>query len=154
MKADPWRQEAWEIIRNTPNLVWLILTKRPELIAKTLPADWGEGWPNVWLGVSVGCRRGLKKMDTLRRIIIHPKAVRFLSGEPLLEDISESIDISGFGWVIAGGESDGRPEYLWDCNGDWRAEFKEPGRRIMKLQWARRLLERSQNAHIPFSSNR
>jgi protein gp37 len=48
--ADGWREEAWEVIRRTPNLVYLILTKRPELIRKRLPQDWGQGWPNVWLG--------------------------------------------------------------------------------------------------------
>jgi protein gp37 len=48
-KGDPWRAEAWETIRNTPNLVWLILTKRPELIASRLPADWGAGYAiPVW----------------------------------------------------------------------------------------------------------
>ena len=51
-KADPWRADAWSIIKHTPHLVWLILTKRPELIEKRLPASWPL--PNVWLGVSVG----------------------------------------------------------------------------------------------------
>lgn len=83
--ADPWREEAWAIIRDTPNLIWLVLTKRPELIERRLPADWGSGYRNVWLGVSSGCRRTLNKMDTLRRI---PAALRFLSAEPLLEDIT------------------------------------------------------------------
>src|SRR5215472_9745754 len=50
--ADEWRPEAWEVIRQTPHLTYQILTKRPELIADRLPADWGRGWPNVWLGVS------------------------------------------------------------------------------------------------------
>src|ERR1041385_5344292 len=40
VKADAWRPEAWEIIKKTPHLIWLILTKRPELIKKRLPSDW------------------------------------------------------------------------------------------------------------------
>src|SRR5262245_9143736 len=52
-EADPWRGQAWEIIRATPRHTYLILTKRAERIADQLPADWGDGWPNVWLGVSI-----------------------------------------------------------------------------------------------------
>ncbi len=52
-EADPWRDEAWSIIRATPNIIYQILTKRAESIHDCLPEDWGNGWPNVWLGVSV-----------------------------------------------------------------------------------------------------
>src|SRR5580704_12298824 len=46
-KADDWRPAAWDIIRARPNLVWLILTKRPERILRHLPPDWPEAYPNV-----------------------------------------------------------------------------------------------------------
>lgn len=47
-EADPWRDEAWEIIRRTPHLTYQIVTKRPERMAGRLP--WGDGipWPQVW----------------------------------------------------------------------------------------------------------
>ena len=112
-KADEWRTEAWAIIKRTPNLVWLVLTKRPERIHNHLPADWGEGYPNVWLGVTVAWNGAFNKMDALRKIPIHPKAVRWISAEPLLEDISAEINLDGFGWVVAGGESGNGDEYLW-----------------------------------------
>src|SRR5437016_4306599 len=51
--ADRWRPEAWSLIRRTPNLTYQILTKRPENVAVRLPEDWGQGYANVWLGVSV-----------------------------------------------------------------------------------------------------
>jgi protein gp37 len=149
-EADAWREDAWEIIKRTQNLIYLILTKRPELIEKRLPADWGEGWPNVWLGVSSGCRMTLNKMDSLRRIRIHPKAVRFLSAEPLLEDISAQIKLDGFDWIIVGGESGGGPEYFWDEGMDWRKEFNLPGRRIMRVEWAQNLLAKARAAGIPY----
>jgi protein gp37 len=148
--ADTWREEAWDVIRQTPNLVWLILTKRPELVAKRLPEDWGEGWANVWLGVSCGSKQTLNKMDSLRKITVHPKAVRFLSAEPLLEDIADQIDLSGFGWTIVGGESGGGPEYLWNSRANWRKEFDMPGRRTMRIDWARSLLAKARAAEIPF----
>jgi protein gp37 len=100
--ADPWRDEAWEIIRSTPYLMYMILTKRSENIRDHLPSYWGDGYPNVWLGVSVEDRRhGLPRIDVLRTI---PAAVRFLSIEPLLEDLGP-IDLTGIDWVIVGGES-------------------------------------------------
>ena len=51
-KADAWRGDAWEIIRRTPHLTYQILSKRTDRIRACLPPDWGEGYPNVWLGVS------------------------------------------------------------------------------------------------------
>ena len=148
-KADPWRDEAWDIIRRTPHLVWLVLTKRPELIEKRLPKDWP--YPNVWLGVSSGARMTLNKMDTLRGIPVHPKAVRFLSAEPLIEDISADIDLTGFGWVIIGGESGSNPEYLWNAAGDWRKEFSTGGRRTMRIEWAAALRDKVKAAGLPLA---
>lgn len=139
--ADEWRDEAWSIIRNTPESTYQILTKRPERIAECLPREWGEGWQNVWLGVSIENRRFVDRADILRRT---PAAVRFISAEPLLgpllpdgreiwekdsgerhrlwRDRSESpgLDLTGIDWLIVGGESG-------------------PGHRPMALDWARHL---------------
>lgn len=47
-QVDPaWRADLWSLIRVTPALRWLLLTKRPQNIRKMLPPDWGTGWPNV-----------------------------------------------------------------------------------------------------------
>lgn len=80
--ADDWRPEAWEVIKECGNLDWLILTKRPELAAARLPADWGAGYPNVWLGVTCGCAQSLYRLPHLRDL---PAALKFVSAEPLLE---------------------------------------------------------------------
>lgn len=99
------RERLWQLIRETPSLDWLLLTKRPQCIRRHLPTDWGEGYSNVWLGVSVEDRKhGLPRVDALRDI---PAAIRFLSIEPLLEDLGE-INLSGIHWVIVGGESGSR----------------------------------------------
>jgi protein gp37 len=148
VKADPWRREAWAIIKRTPHLVWLVLTKRPELIESRLPRDWGTGYPNVWLGVSTGSKQTLNKMDTLRRI---PAAVRWVSCEPLLEDISADINLDGFGWVVVGGESGAGNEYLWNPDADWKAELKdEGGRRTMLYKWAAAIRDKVKAARLPF----
>jgi protein gp37 len=98
-QADDWRPEAWEIIRRTPQHTYLVLTKRPERIADHLPQGWP--WPHVWLGVSVETRDYRGRAGMLRMI---PAAKRFLSCEPLLEDLG-LLDLHGIHWVIVGGES-------------------------------------------------
>jgi len=147
-KADGWRKEAWKIIKGTPNLTWLVLTKRPSLIESRLPDDWP--YPNVWLGVSAGTKRTLNKMDVLRKIPIHPDAVRWISTEPLLEDISSEINLDGFGWVVTGGESGAGMEYSWDAAQDWKYDFDLGGRRTMKLECAANLRDVTKAADLPF----
>ena len=66
------------------------------------PADWGDGYDNVCLGVSVGDKKhGFPRIDRLREI---PAKVRFLSIEPLLGYLGP-INLDGIHWVIVGGES-------------------------------------------------
>jgi protein gp37 len=67
-EADPWRKDAWDLIRKTPNLIWQLTSKRTHLIAERLPADWGSGYPNVWLGTSVELKKHLHRLDDLRKI--------------------------------------------------------------------------------------
>lgn len=130
--ADAWRDEAWEVIRNTPESTYQILTKRPERILDHLPWDWkldGIPYPNVWLGVTIENRRFVNRADVLRQV---PAAVRFISAEPLLGplvaphhlDLGDGdgvldvhpwwddekphlpdLDIDGIDWLITGGES-------------------------------------------------
>ena len=47
-----WRDDLWELIKETRQLDWMLLTKRPENIRKMLPKDWGSGYPHVWLGTT------------------------------------------------------------------------------------------------------
>jgi protein gp37 len=148
--ADEWRDRAWETIRHTPNLTWLVLTKRPSLIASRLPKGWPEEFPNVWLGVSTGSVGTLNKMDVLRKIPIHEKAVRWISAEPLLEDISRDINLDGFGWVVAGGESGSGKEYVWDSAKPMTYDWESGGRRTMQIAWAENLRDKVKAAGLPF----
>lgn len=113
------RDALWEKIKATTSLDWQLLTKRPGNIHRMLPSDWGEhGYGNVWLGVTVENRRsGLRRLAQLRSL---PARTRFLSIEPLLEDLG-SIDLAGIHWVIVGGESG-------------------PGFRAMERTWADRVI--------------
>ena len=129
--ADQWRPEAWEIIKDTPQHTWLILTKRPERIKDCLPPDWGDGYPNVWLGVSVENNKNLHRLSTLAEI---PCKLRFISAEPLLETIEFTQEIDGktpidaFEWIILGGESgDDYGKYRYrECREKWIFETFAP----------------------------
>jgi len=105
---DSYRDEMWKIIRETPHLTYQILTKRPERILEHLPDDWGEGYSHVWLGTSVESQKWMSRAAILSDI---PASVRFLSVEPILEEIDLLEEINGerpidkIQWVIIGGES-------------------------------------------------
>ena len=89
-----------ETIHETPQHTYQVLTKRPKIMAKyfsrrVIP-------DNIWLGVSVENRKhGLPRIPILREIAAK---IRFLSIEPLLEDLGV-LDLDGIHWVIVGGES-------------------------------------------------
>ena len=96
------RAELFEMIKATPMLDWQLLTKRATLIERCLPDDWGNGYGNVWLGVTVeNSEFGLPRVEALRKL---PAKVRFISAEPLLEDIAR-IELYDIHWLIIGGES-------------------------------------------------
>lgn len=127
---EEWRTDLWELIKSTPHLDWLLLTKRPQNIKKMLPADWGKGWQNVWLGTTVENQQEAdRRIPHLSKI---PAEVKFLSMEPLLGD----VDISQYlkfqiSWVIVGGESG-------------------PNYRMGNADWFRSLRDQCQDASVPF----
>ena len=122
------RERMWAEVKACQSLTFQVLTKRPQNFAKYLPADWGEGYPNVWLGVTVDDRKhGYPRVDILRQT---NAVVRFLSCEPLLEGIPD-INLTGIDWVIVGGESG-------------------HGSRPFDLAWARSLRDHFASENIAF----
>lgn len=93
--------KLWPLIRSTPWLDWQLLTKRADRIASSLPADWGDGYANVWLGVSVENNEYVERADHLRAI---PASVRFISYEPAIGPLPD-LNLAGIDWIIYGGES-------------------------------------------------
>lgn len=85
------RSKLWPLIKATPWLDWLLLTKRASRIAECLPEDWGEGYPNVWLGVT--CENQEWADKRIPYLLDVPAVIRFLSCEPLLGplDLSEYL---------------------------------------------------------------
>lgn len=156
------RRRLWNLIRATTHLDWLVLTKRIGNAEKMLPADWGAGYPNVWLGISV-CEQREADRD-VPKLLATPAAIRFLSCEPLLGDIDLGnfapgvcTTCGGAGTVAASGatttfpEDDDGVERCDDCGGtgdwedneglDWVIAGGESGghARPMRDEWALRL---------------
>ena len=144
-----WRADLFALIRATPNLVWLLLTKRPQNIARMLP---NHSIPNVCLGCTIVDQEEAER--NLPYLLLTPGGMhRFVSCEPLLGQIDFSrVPLSwpgreprtignalrardgatrGIDWVIAGGESG-------------------PHARPMHPDWARSLRDQCDAAGVPF----
>ncbi|MFM0630716.1 phage Gp37/Gp68 family protein [Paraburkholderia xenovorans] len=154
--VDPvWRADLFRLIRSTPNLDWLLLTKRignaRQMIDDARDADAiGPVWPweNVWLGATIVNQEEADR--DIPKLMQVPARVRFLSMEPLLGPVdlklmhyedSEDRDAQGriiantrrrcLHWVIVGGESG-------------------PGARPMHPHWPRSLRDQCEHAGVPF----
>jgi protein gp37 len=163
--AQEWRDELWQIARKNPELIFMVLTKRPELIPSGLPSDWGSGYPNVWLGTSIGSNTNLKRIRVLDLLKVNA-VVHFLSIEPLhgeginLRHIDAEADgdkdwiqvdvLTGeqtdmarpcadipnkISWVIVGGES-----------GNETGKYKY---RPCELEWLVSIVDQCRSAKVP-----
>ena len=126
-----WYAEAVSRVMTIANWhTYQVLTKRSQRLCDMLARklEFAAEQENIWWGVSVEDRKhGLPRVDHLRQ---SPAKVRFLSIEPLLEDLGE-IDLSGIAWVIVGGESG-------------------PGARLMKREWVVSIRRQCRQQKVPF----
>lgn len=106
LTLDDVRRHLFAIIDDTQNLVWMLLTKRPENIQKMMPTT-PSVRQNVWLGTTAENQEEADRR--IPELIACPAALRFLSVEPLLGqvDLSRHLRTGKIGWVIVGGESGG-----------------------------------------------
>jgi protein gp37 len=121
------------VMRDAPWHTYQVLTKRHERLRVLLSDElrWVADLPHVWFGVSVEDRdHGLPRLESLQRT---PARVRFLSIEPLLEDLGR-LDLRRIDWVIVGGESG-------------------HGARPMKKEWVLSILRQSKAAQVSFFSS-
>lgn len=120
--ADPWRPQAWDMIRERSDLRFLMITKRIDRLGACLPDDWGDGWDHVTICCTVENQdRADYRLPIFRAAPIKHKRIIC---EPLLERIDLSPYDIGL-WaeqVVAGGESgvQARP-----CDFDWVMELRE-----------------------------
>lgn len=94
-------RRIWDVMGQTPQHHYQILTKRPHRMAELLQGISPDPLANVWLGTSVEDYRVVDRIDHLREV---PASVRFISFEPLIGDVGR-LDLTGIHWAIVGGES-------------------------------------------------
>lgn len=104
-----WRDDLWALIRETPDLDWLLLTKRPQNIGKMLPNYWAQVKGHVWLGTTV---EDQKRADlNIPHLLEHDAAVLFVSCEPLLGPINLA-------------------KFMWPVHARWPGRYKSPAAAI------------------------
>lgn len=122
------RDDLWQLIRETPMLDWQLLTKRTRAkwILKCLPADWDNGYPNVWLGSSVENQETAERR--IPELLAVPAALHWLSIEPLIGGINllRCFAIADDDWQrvndLEDRNYDGEPEeFIEECEAecDW-----------------------------------
>ena len=117
--------KVFDVIKDTPQHTYQILTKRAKRMA-----EYFEGRiipPNAWIGVTVEDKKAIERIDSIRHI---DAKVKFLSCEPLLEDLGE-MELNGINWIIVGGESG-------------------VSARPMDEKWAISILHQARKHNIPF----
>jgi protein gp37 len=121
------RADLFALIRRTPELDWMLLTKRPENIRHMLSDDWDAGWPHVWLGTTCEDQQHFdRRWPVISKV---PARIRFISYEPALGPLQ--LRSAKPDWIICGGESG-------------------PHARAMDPRWARDLRDQCEVAGIAF----
>lgn len=119
--ADPWRNEAWEMMRLRKDIDFLMITKRIDRLMECIPQDWGDGYDNVTICCTVENQACADYRLPIYRSV--PIKHKIIICEPLLEQIDlRPYDIGTWvGQVVAGGES-GYGVRL--CDFDWIMELR------------------------------
>lgn len=121
----PFIQKVFNVMEAAYWHQFQILTKRAERLMELAPElQWPE---NVWQGVTVEGPKYIDRIDCLRNV---PAKVRFISFEPLLDEIP-AVDLSGIHWAIVGGESG-------------------PNARPMEQQWVMKIKQECETQGVPF----
>jgi protein gp37 len=145
-----FRFEIYNVMRNCPQHTFMVLTKRPENISSfynhlEYECNLNPVLPNLWLGVTAENQEHAdRRIPILLQI---PAAKRFVSVEPMLEDIDLTYPLNG------GPEQNGYGEWTQTFQPlDWVICGPEtgPGARLMNIDWARSLLDQCVAARVPF----
>lgn len=166
-----WFVDLLDLVRRTPNLDWLLLTKRIGNWKNRLEGaanwarvhggrglvdfveSWRGGWqpPNVWLGATVVNQEEADR--DIPKLLAVPARVRFLSCEPLLGPLDLVEPLNGYPVQVGSGGPDSEPEWQQTAPPlDWVIAGGESGHRArpMHPDWARSLRDQCALAGVPF----
>jgi protein gp37 len=133
------RERLWELIHQTPNLVWQLLTKRPQRYAKYLPLFTCP--PNIWLGTSAEDQRNFDlRWPYLYRAAHARELTTFISYEPALGPLSIWNTKPLPSWIICGGESGANRRAM---NQEWAERVKSECEALKVAFWMKQMSARS-----------
>jgi protein gp37 len=149
-EADPWREDAWDMIRQRRDVKFFLLTKRPQRVRDCLPWDWEDGWENVFFNVS--CENQRRADERVPLLLELPFRHKGIMCAPLIGPIHiDSYLATGqIEQVICGGENyDGaRP-----CDFDWvkslRAQCVQADVTFCFIETGTRFIKDGKTYHIP-----
>lgn len=129
-EADEWRVDAWNMIRQRPDLEFLILTKRIERFEVSLPDDWGRGYDNV----TIGCSVENQEMADARLPLLtsYPIKKRFIACAPLLGPIDLMPYLDAVDHVTVGGETSREARV---CDYEWVLDIRDQCMGAGKTFW-------------------
>lgn len=151
-----WREDLFDLILRTPNLDWLLLTKRIGNVGNMLPVpfDFDSHYPNVWIGATVVNQEEADR--DIPKLLAVPAHKRFLSMEPLLGPVKLRWEWVSGGRPLGGGpacnlhepwkEPEPQPAIDWVIVGGESG----PGARPMHPDWARNLRDQCHAAGVAF----
>ncbi len=129
-QADPWRTEAWRMMKERSDLDFFFITKRILRFYEQLPPDWGAGYPNVSIGVT--CENQAKADERLPFFLGLPIAHKTIICEPMLERVDFSPYLGPtIERVVIGGESGNEA-------------------RLMRYDWALAVRDQCREQNVPF----
>lgn len=130
-EADKWRPEVWQIIRQRPDVVFFLLTKRPERVRGCLPPDWNDGWENVFFNVT--CENQARADERIPLLLELPFKHKGIMTAPFIGEISVAkyLQTGQIEQVLAGGEN-------YD------------GARPLDFEWVKKLRRECEAANVTF----
>ena len=130
-EADKWRPEAWKIMKQRPDVVFYLLTKRPERVKGCLPPDWGEGWENIFFNVTCENQQAVnERIPLLLELPFRHKGVMVAPFIGLVS-IAKYLSSGQIEQVVAGGEN-------YD------------GARPLEYDWVKKIYDECRNADVTF----
>ena len=131
-EADKWRNEAWDIMRRRPDVVFYLLTKRPERVRQCLPEGWNDGWENIFFNVT--CENQQMADERIPLMLELPFKHKGIMAAPFIGPVSIAayLPAGQIEQVIAGGEN-------YD------------GARPLRYEWVKTLYDECRAADVTFA---
>lgn len=149
-EADGWRPEAWRIIKQRPDVVFFLLTKRPERVRSCLPPDWNDGWENVFFNVT--CENQEMADERIPLLLELPFKHKGIMAAPFIGEVSIAGHLASgqIEQVIAGGENyDGSRPCLFDWVKKLHAECVAADVTFCFIETGTRFVKDGKTYHLP-----